>query len=35
MDEALEEVALGAAGGAPRELERLVRREPLAGPGEL
>src|SRR2546425_8319749 len=35
MDEALEEVALVVTRGAPGELERLVRREPLAGACEL
>ena len=35
MDEALEEVLLGRVGGAPGVLERLVRGEVLAGPGEV
>ena len=35
VDEPLEEVALGRIGGAPGELELLVRREPLAAAQEL
>ena len=35
MDEPLEEVALVPIGGAPGQLELLVRREPLAGAQEL
>ena len=35
VHEPLEEVLLGRLGGAPRVLERLVRREVLAGAGEL
>ena len=35
VDEPLEEVLLGGLGGAPGVLERLVRGEVLAGPGQV
>jgi DNA-binding NarL/FixJ family response regulator len=35
VDEALEEVPLGGLGCTPRELQLLVRREPLAAPEQL
>jgi hypothetical protein len=35
MDEPLEEILFGRVGGAPRVLERLVRREIIAGAREV